>query len=231
MRVLIIEDHAPTAQTIEMALTKKGMVCDVADLGNDGLEITDIYEYDLIILDVMLPDTNGFDVLQTLRSNKKQVPVLILSGLGSSEDKIKGLGYGADDYLTKPFDVNELIARVQAIVRRSQGHSESIVEVGSLRVNIDNHMTTFDGVPLPVPLTSKEQAVLEILAMRKGHLVTKEQFLNHLYNGMDEPEFKIVDVFICKMRKKLEKASNGDNYIGTVWGRGYVLREPELKKD
>ncbi|MFN8912384.1 MAG: response regulator transcription factor, partial [Alphaproteobacteria bacterium] len=183
MRVLIIEDHAPTAQTIEMALTKKGMVCDVADLGNDGLEITDIYEYDLIILDVMLPDTNGFDVLQTLRSNKKQVPVLILSGLGSSEDKIKGLGYGADDYLTKPFDVNELIARVQAIVRRSQGHSESIVEVGSLRVNIDNHMTTFDGVPLPVPLTSKEQAVLEILAMRKGHLVTKEQFLNHLYNG------------------------------------------------
>lgn len=233
MRVLIIEDHRATAQTVELALTKQGMVCDVADLGNEGLEITKVYEYDLIILDVMLPDTNGFDVLKALRIAKKQVPVLILSGLGSAEDKIKGLGYGADDYLTKPFDIDELIARVKAIVRRTRGHSESVVSVGDLKINMDNHMTTFEGVPLPTPLTSKEQAVLEILALRKGSLVTKDQFLNHLYNGLDEPEFKIVDVFICKMRKKLQKAAKGSNYIETVWGRGYVLRDPDtidLKK-
>jgi two-component system, cell cycle response regulator CtrA len=224
MRVLIIEDNHSTAQTIELALVKQGIICDISDLGNDGFEISTLYDYDLIILDLMLPDANGLDVLQKLRNSKKKVPVLILSGLGSSEDKIKGLGFGADDYLTKPFDVDELIARVRAIVRRSQGHSDSLINIESLKINLDTHVTTVEDKPLH--LTSKEQAVLELLAMKKGLVVTKEQFLSHLYNGMDEPEFKIIDVFVCKMRKKLYDAS-GVNFIETVWGRGYSLKHPE----
>lgn len=224
MRVLVIEDNHSTAQTIELALAKQGIICDISDLGQDGLEISNLYDYDLIVLDLMLPDTNGLEVLRELRNNKKKVPVLILSGLGSAEDKIKGLGFGADDYLTKPFNIDELIARVRAIVRRSKGHSDSIIEINDLVINLDTHVTKVGGAV--VHLTYKEQAVLELLALRKGVAVAKEQFLNHLYNGVDEPEFKIIDVFVCKMRKKLYDASGGINYIETVWGRGYALKHP-----
>jgi two-component system cell cycle response regulator CtrA len=224
MRVLVIEDNNSTAQTIELALAKQGIICDISDLGQDGLEISSLYDYDLIILDLMLPDTNGLEVLRKLRNAKRKVPVLILSGLSTAEDKIKGLGFGADDYLTKPFNIDELIARVRAIVRRSQGHSDSLVEIDALKINLDSHVTTIN--ENVVHLTYKEQAVLELLALRKGMVVAKEQFLNHLYNGADEPEFKIIDVFVCKMRKKLYDASGGINYIETVWGRGYALKHP-----
>jgi two-component system cell cycle response regulator CtrA len=224
MRVLVIEDNHSTAQTIELALAKQGIVCDISDLGEDGLEISSLYEYDLIILDLMLPDASGLDILRKLRNEKKKVPVLILSGLGSTEDKIKGLGFGADDYLTKPFNIDELIARVRAIVRRSKGHSDAVVQIADLVVNLDSHITKIgDSI---IHLTYKEQAVLELLALRKGMVVAKEQFLSHLYNGDDEPEFKIIDVFVCKMRKKLYDASGGVNYIETVWGRGYALKHP-----
>ncbi|MCE2991348.1 MAG: response regulator transcription factor [Candidatus Jidaibacter sp.] len=224
MRVLVIEDNHSTAQTIELALAKQGIVCDISDLGEDGLEISSLYEYDLIILDLMLPDASGLDILRKLRNEKKKVPVLILSGLGSTEDKIKGLGFGADDYLTKPFNIDELIARVRAIVRRSKGHSDAVVQIADLVVNLDSHTTKIgDSI---IHLTYKEQAVLELLALRKGVVVAKEQFLSHLYNGGDEPEFKIIDVFVCKMRKKLYDASGGVNYIETVWGRGYALKHP-----
>ncbi len=224
MRVLVIEDNHSTAQTIELALAKQGIICDISDLGQDGLEVSSLYDYDLIILDLMLPDTSGLEVLRKLRNAKRKVPVLILSGLSTTEDKIKGLGFGADDYLTKPFNIDELIARVRAIVRRSQGHSDALIEIDNLKINLDSHVTTIgENV---VHLTYKEQAVLELLALRKGIVVAKEQFLNHLYNGVDEPEFKIIDVFVCKMRKKLYDASGGINYIETVWGRGYALKHP-----
>lgn len=223
MRVLIIEDNHSTAQTVELALTKEGIVCDRAELGEEGLEVSKLYDYDLIILDIMLPDMNGYDVLKSIRSSRKPVPVLILSGLGASEDKIKGLGYGADDFLSKPFNMGELIARVKAIVRRAQGHSDSIVEVGELKINMDAHTTVIGKEP--VHLTAKEQSLLEFMAMKKGQVVTKEQFLTHLYNGMDDPELKIVDVFVHKVRKKIVQVS-GENYIQTFWGRGYALKKP-----
>jgi len=149
---------------------------------------------------------------------------LILSGLTELDNKIKGLGFGADDYLTKPFDKRELFARIQAIIRRSKGHSESIIRTGRLTVNLDTRTVEVDSHP--VHLTGKEYGILELLSLRKGTTLTKEMFLNHLYGGMDEPELKIIDVFVCKLRKKLSTATTGDNYIETVWGRGYVLRDP-----
>ena len=225
MRVLLVEDDLITQQSIQMMLELEGMVVDTADLGEDGLEIGKLYDYDIIVLDVMLPDIDGFEVLRRLRDGRVDTPVLILSGLTESENKVKGLGAGADDYLTKPFDKKELFARIQAVVRRSAGHSQSIIMTGLLTVNLDAHTVEVEGQP--IHLTGKEYGILELLSLRKGTTLTKEMFLNHLYGGMDEPELKIIDVFICKLRKKLNAATGGENYIETVWGRGYVLRNPD----
>jgi two-component system, cell cycle response regulator CtrA len=224
MRILLVEDDPATAKSITLMLQSADMVVDSTDLGEDGLEIGKLYDYDLIILDLMLPDMDGIEVLRRLRNSKVETPVLILSGLTESEMKVKGLGSGADDYLTKPFNKAELLARIQAIVRRSKGHAASIIHTGKLSVNLDAHTVEVEG--LPVHLTGKEYGILELLSLRKGTTLTKEMFLNHLYGGMDEPELKIIDVFICKLRKKLSAATGGDNYIETVWGRGYVLRDP-----
>jgi two-component system cell cycle response regulator CtrA len=229
MRVLLVEDDAATAQGIEMMLRSEGYVCDATDMGEDGLEIGKLYDYDIIVLDLMLPDIDGYEVLRRLRAARVQTPILILSGLNGLDDKIKGLGVGADDYLTKPFDKRELIARIQAIVRRSKGHSDSLIRTGKLVVNLDTRTVEVDGQPLH--LTGKEYGILELLSLRKGTTLTKEMFLNHLYGGMDEPELKIIDVFVCKLRKKLASATGGDNYIETVWGRGYVLRDPVETSD
>ena len=225
MRVLLVEDDPTTQQSIKMMLEAAGMVVDATDLGEDGLEIGKLYDYDIIVLDLMLPDMDGMEVLRRLRSAKVATPVLILSGLAESENKVKGLGTGADDYLTKPFNKDELIARIHAIVRRSQGHSESVIQTGKLLVNLDAQTVEVDGQS--VHLTGKEYGILELLSLRKGTTLTKEMFLNHLYGGMDEPELKIIDVFICKLRKKLSTATGDKNYIETVWGRGYVLRDPK----
>jgi two-component system, cell cycle response regulator CtrA len=224
MRVLLVEDDAATAASIELMLKKESFIIDTTDLGEDGLEIGKLYDYDIIILDLMLPDIDGYEVLRRLRAARVRTPILILSGLGELDHKLKGLGFGADDFLTKPFDRRELIARIQAIVRRSKGHSESTIRTGKLVVNLDSRIVTVDDHPLH--LTAKEYGIIELLSLRKGTTLTKEMFLNHLYGGMDEPELKIIDVFICKLRKKLSTATGGEHYIETVWGRGYVLRDP-----
>ncbi len=224
MRVLLVEDDPATAQGIEMMLRSEGYVCDVTDMGEDGLEIGKLYDYDIIVLDLMLPDMDGYEVLRRLRAARVRTPILILSGLNGLDDKIKGLGVGADDYLTKPFDKRELVARIQAIVRRSKGHSDSVIKTGKLTVNLDTRTVEIDGQP--VHLTGKEYGILELLSLRKGTTLTKEMFVNHLYGGMDEPELRIIDVFVCKLRKKLTAAIGGKNYIETVWGRGYALRDP-----
>ena len=224
MRILLVEDDPSTARSIELALATEGIVCDTAALGEEGLELGQIYDYDIIILDMMLPDIDGFEVLRRFRANKIATPILILSSLTGSDSKVKGLGTGADDYVTKPFNRGELIARIQAVVRRSKGHAESIIRVGKLEVNLDERSVKVAGKP--VHLTSKEYSILELLVLRKGTPLKKERFLNHLYGGIDEPELKIIDVFICKLRKKLQEASGGENYIETLWGRGYVLKEP-----
>jgi two-component system cell cycle response regulator CtrA len=224
MRVLVVEDDSATAKSIELMLKSEGFICDTTSLGEDGLEIGKLYDYDIIILDLMLPDLDGYEVLKRLRAARIKTPILILSGLAELDNKIKGLGFGADDHLTKPFDKRELVARVQAIIRRSKGHSHSVIKTGKLTVNLDTRTVEAGGQPLH--LTGKEYGILELLSLRKGTTLTKEMFLNHLYGGMDEPELKIIDVFVCKLRKKLATACSGENYIETVWGRGYVLRDP-----
>ena len=225
MRVLLVEDDPTTQQSIQMMLESENMIVDATDLGEDGLEIGKLYDYDIILLDIMLPDMDGFEVLRRLRDSRVKTPILILSGLTQSESKVKGLKTGADDYMTKPFDKAELLARIQAIVRRSAGHAQSVVTTGQLSVNLDAHTVEVNGQS--IHLTGKEYGILELLSLRKGTTLTKEMFLNHLYGGMDEPELKIIDVFICKLRKKLSTATGDDNYIETVWGRGYVLRDPD----
>jgi two-component system cell cycle response regulator CtrA len=224
MRVLLIEDDFSAAKTVARVLRSNGYACDTTDLGEDGLQLAKIYDYDVILLDLVLPDRDGYDVLRRLRAAKVATPVIILSGLRDPADKVKGLGIGADDYLTKPFDASELVARLQAVVRRTKGHSGSVIRTGRLAVNLDSRTAEVDH--RPIPLTDKEYAVLELLSLRKGATLTKEMFVNHLYGGMDEPEIKIIDVFVCKLRKKLAAATGGQNCIETVWGRGYVLRDP-----
>ena len=172
---------------------------------------------------------SGFEVLKSLRLAKVQTPILILSGNAIVEAKVKALGFGADDYMTKPFHKDELVARILAVVRRSKGHSQSIITTGKLTVNLDTK--TVEVGRSRVHLTGKEYQMVELLALRKGATLTKEMFLNHLYGGMDEPEMKIIDVFICKLRKKLSLACDGENYIETVWGRGYVMRDPGDPKE
>ena len=223
MRVLLIEDDKTIGQNIAMVLSKESMVVDTSFLGEDGLEMAKLYDYDIIILDLMLPGIDGYEVVRSLRAARNNTPVLILSGLSGSDKKVKGLGFGADDYLTKPFDRSELIARVNALVRRSKGLADPVVRTGAMEINLNSKIVTIGGKVLH--LTSKEYALLELLGMRKGTTINKEQFLNHLYGGMDEPEMKIIDVFLCKIRRKIEKLSEGEEYIETVWGRGYILKD------
>ena len=226
MRILLVEDDPSTSRSIELMLSHANLNVYCTDLGEEGMDLAKIYDYDLILLDLNLPDMNGHEVLRQLRLARVETPILILSGADDTENKIKGFGFGADDYLTKPFHREELVARIHAIIRRSKGHSQSIIRTGKVAVNLDAKTVDVDG--RAVHLTGKEYQMLELLSLRKGTTLTKEMFLNHLYGGMDEPELKIIDVFICKLRKKLANSTSGENYIETVWGRGYVLRDPSV---
>lgn len=228
MRILLVEDDALAARAITMALKTASAVVDQSDTGEEALELARHYDYDLVILDLMLPDMDGYEVVRRLRASKCDIPVLILSGLSRPQAKVKGLSLGADDFLVKPFDNAELLARVNAIVRRSKGFSHPTLNVGPLQINGAGHEVSVSGNL--VHLTGKEYAILELLVLRRGMVLTKEAFLNHLYGGMDEPEPKIIDVFVCKLRKKLAKFGAAD-LISTVWGRGYSIREAHRNVD
>ena len=226
MRVLLIEDDSATAQSIELMLKSERFNVYTTDLGEEGIDLGKIYDYDIILLDLNLPDMSGFDVLRSLRVSKVKAPILILTGLDTIEDKVRGLGFGADDYITKPFHRDDLVARINAIVRRSRGHAESVIQTGDLIVDLGTKKVEVNG--LRVHLTGKEYQILELLSLRKGTTLSKEMFLNHLYGDMDEPDAKIIDVFICKLRKKLAGASGGNEFIETLWSRGYTLSESTM---
>lgn len=222
MRVLLVEDDISAARGLVLVLKSGGAVVDEVDTGEEALELARHYDYDIVLLDLLLPDMEGYEVVRRMRAARIDIPVLILSGLSRPQAKIKGFGVGADDFMTKPYDRSELLARMQAIVRRSKGFSQPMLRMGSLQLNLDSRQV-FVGTE-QVHLTGKEFSILELLMLRKGLVLTKDAFLSHLYGGMDEPEIKIIDVFICKLRKKLAQAG-ADNMIGTVWGRGYMIRD------
>jgi len=224
MRALLVEDDLTVSRGIVAMLKAAAMVVEAVDTGEEALELARLYDYDIIILDLVLPDMEGYEVVRRLRASRVETPVLILSGLNRPQAKVKGFGVGADDFISKPFDSQELLARIQAVVRRTKGFAQPSLTVGPLTLNLGSREVLVAGQP--VHLTGKEYAILELLTLRKGVVMTKEAFLNHLYGGMDEPEVKIIDVFICKLRKKLAQAG-ASNLIGTVWGRGYVLRDPQ----
>jgi len=225
MRVLLIEDDPLTAASVTAMLQAERCVVDATDLGEDGLEMAKLYAYDIIVLDRMLPDIDGYEVLRRLRAAKLRTPVLILSGMVMMEAKLRGFQLGADDFLTKPFDRRELIARLRAIVRRAEGLAQPGIRVGRLLIDPNRCVAEVDGERLP--LTAKEYGILELLGRRKGSTVAKEVLLDHLYGGEDKPNAKIIDVFVCKLRKKISAATGRDDYIETAWGRGYGLKEPQ----
>ena len=226
MRVLLVEDDRAMARSVELMLDNAGFEHETAFNGETALEYARTYEFDVVMLDLTLPDMNGHEVLKRLRMLRIATPVLILSGDSETGSKVTGFGAGADDYVTKPFDREELMARIHALVRRSQGHAQSLIVTGP--VSIDLAARTVEVAGRRVGLTGKEYAILEMLSLRKGMTLTKEMFLTHLYGGRDEPELKIIDVFICKLRKKLHMAgAPPSGCIETVWGRGYSLRDPQ----
>ena len=229
MRILIIEDDEITASSVELFLKSESFRTHVETLGEEALEVDKHYEYDAILMDLNLPDMPGIEVLKKLRLNKVSTPVLVLSGQADMDTKLKCLGAGADDYLTKPANHAELAARLRAVVRRAKGHAQSVIQIGNLAVNLDIKSAEIDGER--VPLSCKEYQMLELLALRCGTTLTKETFLNHLYGEMDEPEAKIIDVFVCKLRKKLAAFTTGQNYIETVWGQGYLIRSSDKFED
>jgi two-component system cell cycle response regulator CtrA len=222
MRILIVEPDAAVAESIRLMLVSESFNVTVTDSGRDAIDQGKIYDYDLICLELNLLDLSGYDVIKQLRLAKVRTSILVCSGLAGIQDIVKALGTGADDYMTKPFHKDELVARIHAIVRRSKGHAVSVIETGPLSLNLSTKTVTLAGSP--VHLTRMEYGMLELMILRKGVAITKESFMSHLYGGRDEPEIKIIDVFICKLRRKL-KAAGAADAIETVWGRGYLLRE------
>jgi two-component system cell cycle response regulator CtrA len=223
MNVLIVEDDPIISKSLSMALSDEGHFSDICGTAEDGLIAATDNSYDAIILDINLPDSDGIRLSKTLRCDKIDTPVLIVSGRTFTTDKVVALRSGADGYLTKPFDRQELVANLTAIVRRHNGHSDSVISTGPIAINLSTRTVSVAGEK--VDLTGKEVQILELLALRKGATISKTQLINHLYNGRDEPELKIIDVFVCKLRKKLADHVNGKNFIHTIWGQGYALRD------
>ena len=221
--ILLIDDDERLSAPLAEYLLRFDLRLDSAVRPGLGLARLREGGYDAVILDVMLPEMDGFEVCRTIRK-ESDVPILMLTARGDVMDRVVGLELGADDYMTKPFHKDELVARIHAVIRRSKGHAQSVIKTGDIVVNLDAKTVEVGG--MRVHLTGKEYQMLELLSLRKGTTLTKEMFLNHLYGGMDEPELKIIDVFICKLRKKLAAAADGKHHIETVWGRGYVLRDP-----
>jgi two-component system cell cycle response regulator CtrA len=223
MRALVTEDDPVSARLVRATLEPEGFLIEEAQTGEDALELVKLYDFDVVVLDMELPDLPGCDMLRRMRLANIETPVMVLSGMEDRAQKIQALIAGADDYLTKPFDRAELVARLQAIIRRSKGHASSVIRTGRLTIDLSTRAVEIDGKPLKV--TGKEYRILELLSLRKGRALTKQMLLDHLYGGMDEPEQKIIDVFICKLRKKIAAVTEADHGIETVWGHGYMLRD------
>ncbi|XAO70604.1 MAG: response regulator transcription factor [Acetobacteraceae bacterium] len=222
MRLLLVENDCGESVSALKTFHQGGFTVDHAGSGFDAIEMLQHYDYDLAIIDLSIDDLDGCDVIRRVRRARVETPIIVTSQGSSARDKIATFNAGADDFIERPYDDEELIARLHAVARRSRGFSTAVITLGNLTIDLNAKSAFASGVS--IPLTGKEYAILELLVLRRGTILTKDAFLNHLYGGRDEPEMKIIDVFICKLRRKLQEHGIG-NLIGTVWGRGYVLME------
>ncbi len=219
MKILIIEDDILISDSLSDMLSEHGFSVEHAYEACEAFDFLSSYHFQAVILDLGLPDMKGELCLKQIRAAHPELPILILSGRDELDIRLSTLEAGADDYLIKPCQSAELVARLRANIRRANGYGENILTIGALKLDLRRQMVEARGKT--VNLTRKEFEVLRLLFLQKGGVVAKSTFLDHLYGGMDEPEIKIIDVFICKLRKKLETALGGDSLIETVWGRGY----------
>jgi two-component system, cell cycle response regulator CtrA len=222
MRVLSVEGNIRHANALSAYLKSEGLVVEPVDTGADALDLLRHYEFDLVLLSLSLPDMDGSTLITRIRAAGQHTPILALTDVSDARSRLKALAAGGDDVVERNIDRAELLARMRAIFRRSRCYSRATIQIGALTLNIDQQEATANGCR--IALTAKEFAILQVLMLRKNMILTKEMILSQLYGGMDEPEIKIIDVFICKIRSKLAKAGLRD-VIGTVWGRGYTVRD------
>lgn len=215
MRVLVVEDEPRLLRSLARALRESGYAVDMAEAGDEGLYKAENFDYDAILLDVMLPRMDGWELLARLR-NRKQTPVLMLTALDSTRDRVKGLDTGADDYLAKPFDLTELLARLRALIRRAAGHGQANITVRDVLIDTRSRSVTRSGQA--VSLTAREYAILEYLAMHKGEVVTRTALYEHLFDESEDTLSNLLDVHVFGIRRKL-----GTDLIATRRGQGYSI--------
>jgi len=227
MNILLVEDNPIVADALAITLEEAGYFTVTASTIHEALEELHINEFDGILLDLGLPDGDGKRVARMMRAKKERqlIPILVVSGNNSVDDRIMALGAGVDGYISKPFDKHELLAHLEAIIRRANGHSSLVISIGNLEIDLHRKIVSVDDKP--VNLTRKEFEIVNLLSVRKGAVLSKASFINHLYGGRDEPESKIVDVFVCKLRHRLNKAGFKGAAIETVWGQGHKLVETQ----
>ena len=222
MRILIIEDEPDVATFIQKVLKEENHTADIAYEGQEGEQFALTEDYDLIVLDIMLPKKNGFHVLKTLRSQKIQTPVLILTARGEVSDRVAGLDAGADDYLVKPFAVAELRARVRSLLRRQSPDKSPLLQVGNLTLNPVTHEVSMDHES--ISLTNREYAILEYLLRNKNRLLSKGMIAEHVWDFHFSSDYNLIEVYIRRLRKKIEKNSS-DKLIHTIRNSGYIIRD------
>ena len=228
MRILLVDDKANHDALNATMRLEKFSVKRVPN-GAAMIAAAQSESFDIILFDVLMPDMSGFDAISQMRANLIEAPICILSEVGNAASKIRALELGADDYIQLPIKAEELTARIEAIIRRASGHIASHLDIGDIRIDNRARVVFFAGNL--VPLTNKEFTLLELLANRRGRTISKEGIMSQIYSGHDEPNGKIIDVFICKIRKKLAKIrGDGGDYIATVWGKGYMLRAPHAEQ-
>ena len=215
MRILIVEDEPDLLRSLAQALREEGYAVDTANNGEDGLFNAESYDYDAIVLDVMLPKIDGWEILRRLRKTKK-TPVLMLTARDQSRDRVKGLDTGADDYVIKPFDLPELFARLRALIRRSKDKTSNVIEIGDVRIDIAARRVCRGDTP--VELTAREYSLVEFMALHRGEVVTRTQLYDHLFDENESSLSNLLDVHVSNVRKKL-----GAEFIATRRGHGYCI--------
>ncbi len=221
MRVLLIENDQALKRSIELMLRSVDICVETVGEGEDGIECARHFDYDVIVLDSALPDISGFEVIQRIRRMVVATPIILLSDADLLTDRIKALNAGADDCMTKPFCKDELVARIRAMVRRSRGHSNSVISIGTITLNVSSRTVEAHGHR--IPLSSKEYQILELLALRCGVTVSKETLISHIYVDGEGPESYTIGLFMYRLRKKLA-AAGAAAHIETVRQHGYLMR-------